>query len=208
MPCLSPFPTLAPSPMTTPSLLYASASSTTATQQGGLLSGRLESPLTARRSSPQPIPSGGAALPSERSLSRYGTRESSRPPQTPRHWLATPQQRDPPPANLRTTRSPDHPPTNTVTGEGPAEPNERLWTVCFWHGMEPVSGTRLREFQCLLVTGLTEARTKRTYHVSVTEQHTIRHFFVADSSFLGECEKDIEYSPRIHLDFALTRRSH
>ena len=44
----TPFPTLAPSPMTTPSLLHPSASSTTATPQGGLLFGRLaeQSPLT------------------------------------------------------------------------------------------------------------------------------------------------------------------
>ena len=47
-PFTTPFPALAPSPMTTLSLLYPSASSTTATQQGVLLFGRLaeQSPLT------------------------------------------------------------------------------------------------------------------------------------------------------------------
>ena len=43
-----PFPTLAPSPMTTPSLLFPSTSSTPASPQGGMLFGRLaeQSPLT------------------------------------------------------------------------------------------------------------------------------------------------------------------
>ena len=47
-PFSTPFPTLAPSPMTTPSLLYPSRSSTAAAPQGGFFFGRLaeQSPLT------------------------------------------------------------------------------------------------------------------------------------------------------------------
>ena len=58
-PFSTPFPTLAASPLTAPSLLYPSTSSTAATPQGGFFCGRLaeQSPLTASSPSSPLLPS-------------------------------------------------------------------------------------------------------------------------------------------------------